>query len=69
MKKLAYLFFLSLLALSFTACGDDDDGGDNKFEWRGDWNDPADPHHKPEGYNPIRGKWQKVGGANYLVYI
>lgn len=29
-----------------------------EFVWNGDWNDPADPNFKPEGYNPIKGVWR-----------
>lgn len=35
--------------------------------WRGDWNNPSDANYKPEGYNPIMGKWNLISfdGKNW----
>ena len=54
MKKLLTLL---LLATLFVACSSDDDPKSETFVWNGDWNDPADPNYKPQGYNPIEGEW------------
>lgn len=29
-------------------------------DWKGNWNEPSDSNYKPEGYNPIVGKWRLV---------
>jgi len=57
MKRLLYiLFVLFSLGAVTLSCSDDDDGGEAAFD---NWNDPSSPNYKPQGYNPIRGSWEK----------
>ena len=61
MKKLLSIILLLSLSIAFYSCGDDMEEEMKKpqeFVWNGDWNDPADPNFKPEGYNPIQGVWR-----------
>ncbi|MFR9166833.1 MAG: hypothetical protein ACLVKO_11675 [Dysgonomonas sp.] len=34
--------------------------------WNGDWNNPADPNYKPNGYNPIEGNWFVTNRNNFV---
>ncbi|MBN9300307.1 MULTISPECIES: hypothetical protein [Dysgonomonas] len=56
MKKLLSIILLLSMSVTFYSCGDD---MEEEFVWNGDWNDPADPNYKPEGYNPIQGLWRR----------
>lgn len=61
MKKLLSIILLLSLSVAFYSCGDDMEEEMKKpqeFVWNGDWNDPADPNFKPEGFNPIEGVWR-----------
>lgn len=63
MKKLLSIILLLSLSVAFYSCGGDMEEETKKpqeFVWNGDWNDPADPNFKPEGYNPIKGVWRRV---------
>lgn len=71
MKKLLPLLLICLLCLGFASCGKDDEPiVEEKFTWNGDWNNPTDPNYKPEGYNPIEGKWiSDIPKLKYQYYI
>ena len=61
MKKLLSIILLLSLSVAFYSCGGDMEEETKKpqeFVWNGDWNDPADPNFKPEGYNQIKGVWR-----------
>lgn len=67
MKKIFSLLLILAVAVSFAACGDDDNDPKpetrEKWEnWAGDWNDPAHPKYQEYHgkYNPIKGAWQYV---------
>lgn len=59
MKKILAFILLFSLSFAMVSCG-----GDDEYEWRGNWNDPKDKNYKPEGYNPIEGMW-KVGTSGF----
>lgn len=59
MKKLLSIILLISLSVTSYSCGDDkEEEKPQEFVWNGDWNDPADPNFKPEGFNPIEGVWR-----------
>lgn len=57
---------LALFLLGFVvACSDDDNGKIDigpipLSEWTGSWNDPSHPNYRPDGYNPLEGKWKMI---------
>lgn len=69
MKKLLSIILLISLSVTFYSCGDDkEEEKPKEFVWNGDWNDPADPNFKPEGYNPIKGVWRRVNTTQGIKY-
>lgn len=59
-NKILFILFLFTFSL---ACSDDDNvkvetGPIPLSEWEGSWNDPSHPEFKPDGYNPIQGRWK-----------
>lgn len=71
MKKLLSIILLLSLSVAFYSCGDDMEEEMKKpqeFVWNGDWNDPADPNFKPEGFNPIKGVWKCVNTTLGVKY-
>lgn len=70
MNKLFCILFTLTLTFGISSCSSDDDNDTDQYAWNGDWNNPEDPNYKPNGYNPIVGKWMytpKTGATPKLL--